>query len=149
MSAFHFRLQRLLGFRLVQEEQARRELGLRQVQMEQEKGRLNSLQHEEREIISRWSRELHDEIALPRLQATLDYGRVLEERLNRQERSYHRSRDLVEEQRAVAERCWRKKKVLEILENRARAEHNRLEKINERNLIDEIVLNNYNRKGGD
>ncbi len=149
MSAFSFRLQRLLGFRNIQEDEAKRELGVRRVALEKEAARLYSLKQEEEAVLRRWREQLQHSIELPRLQLTQEYSRVLESRMLRQAEQHRRSEDHVEEQREVARQCWRKKRMLEVLQGKAKLEHNYHEQVMERNLIDEIVLNSYNRKGGD
>jgi len=149
MSSFSFRLQRLLGFRNIQEDEAKRELGLRRIALEKEAARLYSLKQEEESNLKRWREQLQQDIELPRLQLTQEYSRVLENRMLRQREQHRKSEDRVEEQREVARQCWRKKRMLEVLKGKARLEHNYREQVMERNLIDEIVLNSYNRKGGD
>lgn len=149
MNSFSFRLQRLLGFRNIQEEEAKRELGLRWRVLEQETARLSGLKDEERAVLEQWRRQLEREIKLPRLQVTQEYSRLLESRLLRQAEKFRKTQTRVEEQREVARQCWRKKRMLEILKGKARIEQLNREKVLERNLIDEIVLNSYNRKGGD
>jgi flagellar export protein FliJ len=149
MSVFSFRLQRLLGFRNIQEEEAKRELGVRRLALEKEAARLYSLKQEEEAVLRKWREQLQHDIELPRLQLTQEYSRVLENRMLRQTEQHRRSEDRVEEQREVARQCWRKKRMLEVLKGKARLEHNYHEQVMERNLIDEIVLNSYNRKGGD
>ncbi|MDZ4133794.1 MAG: flagellar export protein FliJ [Dethiobacteria bacterium] len=150
MSSFRFGLQRLLGYRNIQEDEAKRELGLRHLALEKEIARLSGLKREEESIIEQWRSQVHSsEIELPRLQVTQEYSRLLENRLTRQAEQYHRSKGRVEEQREVAMQCWQKKRMLEVLQGKARLEHQRQEQIMERNLIDEIVLNTYTRKGGE
>lgn len=149
MSSFNFRLQRLLGYRNILEEEAKRELGLRRSAMEQEVKRLNGLKQEEIKILQQWSEQLNYRIELPRLQATQEYSRLLERRLLNQAEEYKKTKDRVEEQREIATQCWRKKRMLEILKGKAHLEHRHYEKKLETNLIDEIVLNSYQRKGGD
>jgi flagellar biosynthesis chaperone FliJ len=39
--------------------------------------------------------------------------------------------------------------MLEVLKDKARLEHLQLEQVAEQNLIDELVMNSYFRKGGD
>ena len=149
MSSFSFRLQRLLGFRNIQEDEAKRELGVRRIALEKEAARLYSLKQEEESNLKRWREQLQHDIELPRLQLTQEYSRVLENRMLRQSEQHRRSEDRVEEQREVARQCWRKKRMLEVIKDKAKLEHNYREQVMERNLIDEIVLNSYNRKGGD
>ncbi len=149
MSSFSFRLQRLLGFRNIQEDEAKRELGVRRIALEKEATRLYSLKQEEESNLKRWREQLQHDIELPRLQLTQEYSRVLENRMLRQTEQHRKSEDRVEEQREVARQCWRKKRMLEVIKDKAKLEHNYREQVMERNLIDEIVLNSYNRKGGD
>ena len=149
MSSFSFRLQRLLGFRNIQEDEAKRELGVRSLALEKEAARLYSLKQEEESNLKRWREQLQHDIELPRLQLTQEYSRVLENRMLRQTEQHRKSEDRVEEQREVARQCWRKKKMLEVIKDKAKLEHRYREQVMERNLIDEIVLNSYNRKGGD
>ena len=149
MHSFSFRMQRLLGFRNIQEEEARRELGQRNMALERETARLSGLEKEEESVIDRWRSQLQESIELPRLQATQDYNTLLENRLAQQAGQQMRSRRLVEEQREIARKCWQQKKILEILQNKAFDEYRRREQVRERNLIDEIVLNTFNRKGGE
>lgn len=149
MSSFSFRLQRLLGFRNIQEDEAKRELGVRRIALEKEASRLYSLKQEEESNLKRWREQLQHDIELPRLQLTQEYSRVLENRMLRQTEQHRKSEDRVEEQREVARQCWRKKRMLEVIKDKAKLEHNYREQVMERNLIDEIVLNSYNRKGGD
>jgi flagellar export protein FliJ len=149
MSSFSFRLQRLLGFRHIQEEEAKRELGIRRLAMEKEATRLSNLRREEEEVLRQWRRQLDQEIELPRLQLTQEYSRVLENRLLSQSEQHRKSEDRVNEQREVARQCWRKKRMLEVLKNKAKLEHLQLEQVAEQNLIDELVMNSYFRKGGD
>jgi len=149
MNSFSFRLQRLLGFRHIQEEEAKRELGIRRLELEKEAARLSNLRREEEEILKQWRRQLDQEIELPRLQLTQEYSRVLENRLFRQSEQHRKSEDRVNEQREVARQCWRKKRMLEVLKDKARLEHIQREQVAEQNLIDELVMNSYFRKGGD
>ena len=150
MSAFRFGLQRLLSYRHTQEEEAKRELGLRTVVFERETARLHGLKQEEAAIMEQWRQEIeHEDLKLPRLQVTHDYSHLLENRLERQAEQYRRSKGQVEEQREIARRCWQKKKMLETLKSKARAEYLHQEAIRERNLIDDLVINTYFRKGGE
>lgn len=149
MKPFNFRLQRLLGFRHMQEEEAKRELGLRRLALEEETARLSSIKREEQLVIDRWQQQVEAEVPLPSLQVTQEYSRRLETLLERQAEQYKKSRTRVEEQREVAMQCWRKKKMLEALKDKAGIEHRKLENIEERKLVDEIVINTFNRKGGD
>ena len=80
---------------------------------------------------------------------TQEYSRVLENRLLSQSEQHRKSEDRVNEQREVARQCWRKKRMLEVLKDKARLEHLQLEQVAEQNLIDELVMNSYFRKGGD
>ncbi len=149
MSSFSFRMQRLLGFRNIQEQEAKRELSLRHIALEQETARLSGLKMEEELVITRWREQIQETIKLPGLQAVQEYSNLLENRVIQQARQYHKTRGRVEEQRDLARQCWQKKRMLEILKSKASLEHQRQEQIMERNLIDEIVLNTYNRKGGE
>ncbi len=149
MRSFNFRLQRLLGFRNIQEEEAKKELNLRWKALEEENARLSGLKYEEESLLEKWQNQVEQNIELPRLQVTQEYSRRLDNLLMNQAEQYNKTKSWVEEQREVAMQCWRKKKVLEILKDKAKDEHIYQEKINEQKLIDEIVLNNYNRKGGD
>lgn len=149
MGAFRFGLQRLLSYRNLQEDEAKKELGMRRLAMENEIARLSGLKKEEEEIIDKWRQQVQQEIKLPHLQATQEYSDLLKNRLMQQAEQYNRSKSKVEEQRQVAMKCWQKKRMLEVLRGKAKVEHQRQETIMERNLIDEIVLNSYVRKGGD
>lgn len=149
MSTFSFRLQRLLGFRHMEEEEAKRELGMRRLAMEKEAARLSLLRQEEEEVLKKWRRQLDQDLELPRLQLTQEYSKVLENRLLKQLEQHQKSKERVNEQRAVARQCWRKKRMLEVLKEKAKLEHLQREQIAEQNLIDEIVMNAYFRKGGD
>lgn len=149
MSAFRFGLQKLLSYRNIQEEEAKKELGMRRLAMEKEITRLSGLKKEEEDIIEQWREQVQQEIKLPHLQVTQEYSFLLKNRLMQQAEQYNRSKSKVEEQREVAMKCWQKKRMLEVLKSKAKVEHQRQETIMERNLIDEIVLSSYNRKGGD
>lgn len=149
MSSFDFRLQRLLGFRNIQEEEAKRELGVRHMALELERARLSSLKQEEESVLDKWREQTQQAVELSTLKVTQEYSDLLENRMHRQAQECNKSKNRVEEQRRVARECWQKKRMLEILQDKARMEHRRQEQIRERNLIDEIVLNTYNRKGGD
>ncbi len=149
MKPFNFRLQRLLGFRHMQEEEAKRELGLRRLALEEESARLSGLKREEDYIIDRWQKQVEAEIELPGLQVTQEYSMRLESLLERQAEQYKNTRTKVDEQREVAIQCWRKKKMLEVLKEKAGIEHLKEESIEERKLVDELVINTFNRKGGD
>ncbi|MGM0653009.1 MAG: flagellar export protein FliJ [Bacillota bacterium] len=149
MSYYNFRLQRLLGFRNIQEEEAKRELGSRYMALELETNRLSSLKQEEQTVLDKWREQVQQEVELSNLKVTQEYSDLLEGRLNQQAKKYNKSKNRVEEQRRVARECWQKKRMLEILKDKAREDYKRQEQVRERNLIDEIVLNTYNRKGGD
>ncbi len=149
MSAFSFRMQRILGFRNIQEEEAKRELGLRHMALEQETARLSGLRQEEESVLNHWREQVRQKVELSNLQVTLEYSDLLENRLMQQSEQCKKSKSKVEEQREVARKCWQKKRMLEVLKDKAREDHKRQEQIRERNLIDEIVLNTYNRGGGD
>ena len=133
----------------MEEEEAKRELGMRRLAMEKEAARLSLLRQEEEEVLKKWRRELDQDLELPRLQLTQEYSKVLENRLLRQLEQHQKSKERVSEQRAVARQCWRKKRMLEVLKEKARFEHLQREQIAEQNLIDELVMNAYFRKGGD
>lgn len=149
MSSFDFRLQRLLGFRNIQEDEARRELGVRHMALELERARLSGLKQEEESVLDRWREQTQRDVELSTLKVTQEYNDLLENRMHQQFQECNKSESRVEEQRRVARECWQKKRMLEILQDKARVEHSRQEQVRERNLIDEIVLNTYNRKGGD
>ncbi len=149
MSSSNFRLQRLLGFRNIQEEEAKRELGVRHMALELETARLSSLKQEEETVLDKWREQAQEDVELSNLKVTQEYSELLEERLNQQAKQCNKSKTRVEEQRRVARECWQKKRMLEILKDKAREEYKYQEQIRERNLIDEIVLNRYNRKGGE
>ncbi len=149
MKSFNFRLQRLLGFRNIQEEEAKKELTLRRKALEEENAKLSGLKKEEESLFEKWQNQVEREIELPYLQVTQEYSSRLDYLLMRQAEQYNKKKSQVEEQREIAMQCWRKKKVLEILKEKAKDEHCYQEKINEQKLIDEMVLNTYNRKGGD
>ncbi len=149
MTSYNFRLQRLLGFRNMEEEEAKRELGQRRMALEKETARLSGLKKEEEQILEQWRKQTQDNIELPLLQATQEYSDLLENRVLNQIEQYRKSQYKVEEQREVTKESWRRKRMLEILESKARIEHYRQEQITERNFIDEVVLNAYYRKGGD
>lgn len=149
MSSFSFRLQRLLGFRHMEEEEAKRELGKRRLTMEKEAARLAGLRREEEEVLKKWRRQLKSDLNIARLQLTQEYSQVLEVRRLKQLERHKKSEDRVNEQRAVAKLCWQKKRMLEVLKEKARFEHLQREQIAEQNLIDELVMNAYFRKGGD
>lgn len=149
MGSFNFRLKRLLSFRNLEEDEAKRELGLRKVALEQETARLQRLKQEENEVLTLWRHQLEQQIELPRLQLTQEYSRVLENRMDNQAEQQRRSKDRLDEQREIARQCWRKKRMLEVLQEKAKLEHHHRLQVLEQNLIDEIVLNSYYRKGGD
>ncbi len=149
MSSFNFRLQRLLGYRNMQEEEAKRELGLRQMALDREKSRLSSLKREEEALLSKWRDQTKQDVELSNLKVTQEYSSLLENRLLRQAQECNNSKNRVDDQRRVARERWQEKRMIEILKDKARFEHQRQELVRERNLIDEIVLNTYNRKGGD
>ncbi len=149
MKSFNFRLERLLNFRNMQEEEAKRELGLRYMALEEETTRLSGLKKEEEFLINQWQKQVEKDIELPCLQVTQQYSQRLENILVRQAEQYKKTKSKVEEQREEAKHCWQKKKVLEILKDKANSEYRYQEKLEERKLIDELVLNTYNRKGGD
>ena len=149
MSSFDFRLQRLLGYRNMQEEEAKRELGLRQMALDREKSRLSSLKKEEEALLSKWRDQTKQDVELSNLKVTQEYSSLLENRLLRQAHECNNSKNRVDDQRRVARERWQEKRMIEILKDKARFEHQRQEQVRERNLIDEIVLNTYNRKGGD
>lgn len=133
----------------MEEEEAKRELGMRRLAMEKEAARLSLLRQEEEEVLKKWRRQLDQDLELPRLQLTQEYSKVLENRLLKQLEQHQKSKERVNEQRAVARQCWRKKRMLEVLKEKAKLEHLQREQIAEQNLIDEIVMNAYFRKGGD
>ncbi len=149
MKSYNFRLQRLLGFRNMQEEEAIRELGMRKMALEKETAKLSGLKKKEEYLLDWWQKQVEADIELPNLQVTQEYNRHLEGLLDRQAEQYRKKKTQVEEQREVAKQCWRKKRMLEILKSKASVEHLRQEKINEQKLIDELVINSYFRKGGD
>jgi flagellar export protein FliJ len=149
MGSFRFGLQRLLSYRNIQEDEAKRELGVRHIALENETARLAGLKQEKELIIKQWRDQVQKNIELPRLQVTQEYSRLLENRLVRQAEQYRKSKGRLEEQREVARQCWQKKRMIEILKGKAQTDYKRQEAIMERLLIDEIVLNSYNRKGGE
>ncbi len=149
MKAFNFRLQRLLGFRNIQEDEAIRELGLRRIALEEETARLSGLKREEEHLFLRWQKEVEESIQLTNLQITQEYSKHLERLLDNQSAQCKKKKTQVDEQREVAKECWRRKKILEILKDKAGVEHMQQEKINEQKIIDEMVVNTYLRKGGD
>jgi len=149
MSAFDFRLQRLLGYRNMQEEEAKRELGLRQMALEREKTLFSSLKKEEETLLNKWREQTKQDVELSTLKVNQEYSNLLENRMHRQAQECNKSKNRLEEQRQVARKRWQEKRMIEILKDKAQLEHQRQEQVRERNLIDEIVLNTYNRKGGD
>lgn len=149
MKAFNFRLQRLLGFRNMQEDEAIRELGLRRMALEEETVRLSGLKKEEEHLFLQWQKEVEESIQLTNLQITQEYSKHLEKLLDNQSAQCKKKKSQVDEQREVAKECWRRKKILEILKDKASHEHMQQEKINEQKIIDEMVVNTYLRKGGD
>ncbi len=149
MKSFNFRLAKLLYYRNMQEEEAKRELGLRNKQLEEETGKLSKLQTEEKMLFDQLKDQSQSNIHIPLLQLTQEYKGVLDRRLINQFEEKSRSIRRVEEQREATKQCWRKKRVLELLKDKALIEHQDKEKVDERNLIDELVINRINRKGGD
>ncbi len=149
MSSFDFRLQRLLGYRNMQEEEAKRELGIRQMALEREKTLFSSLKKEEETLLHKWREQTKQDVELSTLKVTQEYSALLENRMHRQAQECNKSKNRLEEQRRVARKRWQEKRMIEILKDKAQFEHQRQEQVRERNLIDEIVLNTYNRKGGD
>jgi len=115
MKSYNFRLQRLLGFRNMQEEEAIRELGMRRMALEKETAKLSGLQREEEYLLDWWQKQVEADIELPNLQITQEYSRHLDDLLDRQSEQYRNKKTQVEEQREVAKQCWRKKRMLEIL----------------------------------
>ncbi len=149
MKAFNFRLQRLLGFRNMLEDEAIKELGLRRMALEEETARLSGLKKEEEHLLLQWQKEVEESIQLTNLQITQEYSKHLGRLLDNQSAQCKKKKNQVDEQREVAKECWRKKKILEILKDKASVEHMQQEKINEQKIIDELVVNTYLRKGGD
>ena len=149
MKSFNFSLTKLLDYRNMQEEEAKRELGLRNMHLEKEMNKLGVLQREEQMLFKKLTDQSQAYIHLPLLQLTQEYSRVLDRRLMLQVEEKLRSQKRLEEQREATRQCWRKKRVLELLRDKALIEHVKQEQVEERKLVDELVINRINRKGGD
>lgn len=146
MALFRFRLERLLGYRLSQEEKAVKELNLCKLHLEEVAAEALRLEDQATAAAGHWRRQAAGSVNLARLALTCEYYRVVSERLADQRDLERRSAQRVEEQLSAVRRSWRQRRALELLREKAKGEHGRQEKLRERRLIDEVTIYSYNRK---
>ncbi len=138
--ALKFRLQRVLDLRYSQEEQAKKELARRQ-QNYQEAVRLVNLLLEEEGLLWELIRgQQAKNVNLGQLQQLSDFNACLGERIQEQETKKMEYSNLLEEQRVAVKACWQKRRVLEILQNKALTKQKEVIENREQRMLDELVL---------
>jgi len=143
---FHFRLNRLLAYKLTLEEQAKRELALRRHTYEQESRKLFSLQQESARLDRFMSAKASGEVDLSILSITCEYSSLLNQRLEKQHELQSASARRVEEQKVEVKKSWQQRRMLEMLREKAWAEFVAAEQKQVYNLHDELALQAHTRK---
>ncbi|MBS3942782.1 MAG: hypothetical protein KGZ32_00875 [Dethiobacter sp.] len=147
MALFSFRLQRLLKYRCSQSEEDQKELVRRRWRLAEEASKTARLEAELGYAAEQWRKQSRAaELNLHLLELSSEYFRWVNRSLGEQRELEFESSRLVEEQEETAYRSWRRRRVLELLQERARGEHGRQEKLKERRFLDEVTLYSFNRR---
>ena len=123
--AFRFRLQRILEYRNLLEEQAKEELGRRQLDLTQAGGVLLILNREQADISEIYRRQATGELGLSLLELTGEYWQALNGRAKRQKKIFELAALKADQQREDLRRCWKKRRILEILRQKALLNYHR------------------------
>jgi len=146
MAPFRFRLERMLKYRFSEEESARLELKRRRAHLEDAAAKTTFLEEEAAKVAESFRQQSCASLNLPLLELTGEYYRLVNRHLGEQYESLQRSARQVDEQAEAARLYWRRRRVLEMLQDRARTEHSRQEKLQESRFLDELTLYSFDRK---
>ena len=146
MALFRYRLERLLKYRCSQSEEDQKELVRRRLRLAEDVSKTARLEAELSAAAEQWRGQSRAELNLPLLELFSEYFRWVNIWLGEQRERELESSRLVEEQAEEACRSWRRRRVLELLKERARGEQIRQEKLLERRFLDEITLYSFSRR---
>lgn len=135
-----FRLQKVLDLRAAQEKMAQQELAVRLQDHQMIVYRIERLLQDEKTLFELIKHDDESGVDLPRLQHLYTCTEELKKELSEQEIKREESLGQVERQREAVRECWQKRRMLEILKNRAAVLFMKTMQKEEQKQLDELVL---------